>query len=91
MTWETLGGSGEGKFAMVWLRRMSCSWATGSEGEMDFAAKRQRRARRYFSKKHMLAKLYLKNILLYLDSLLTSSKKNLKSHLLGLDILGAEL
>lgn len=53
MTSETFErrGRDEADTSMVWRRRMACSCAMGSDGLRERDARRQRRARRYFSVK----------------------------------------
>ena len=45
---ETAAGRGEGRELRAWRRRRVCSWSVGEEGSREWAARRQRRARRYF-------------------------------------------
>ena len=44
----TAGGRGEGRVLRAWRRRRVCSWRVGEDGSREWAARRQRRARRYF-------------------------------------------
>lgn len=49
MTSEILGGRGEDRESRVRQKRMICEWRVGSEGSMEWAARRHRKARAYFS------------------------------------------
>lgn len=44
-----LGGKGSESELRAWLKRIKCSCTTGFVGSMFREARRQRRARRYFS------------------------------------------
>jgi len=53
MTSEILGGRGEDRESRVRRKRMTCEWRVGSDGSMEWAARRHRKARMYFSVYHI--------------------------------------